>query len=105
MRTPPDKTIVFTLYSHPMKDLAQRWKATVTFAPDSSDDSPAAVAIRDGRGEPIETGTLEFAGAKIAIAQGSGNLRCGDFVAGKHEPGIWLYRPGLPPVPGAVTFE
>ena len=24
---------------------------------------------------------------------------------GKHEPAIWLYRKGMVPVPGALTFE
>ena len=39
------------------------------------------------------------------VRAGKGRLRCGDFVRGKHEPGIWLHRKGQPPVPGALTFE
>ena len=105
MKTPPDKRIVFTLYSHPMKGLRQRWKATLTFPPAATDETHAELAIRDGHGEPIAVGTLEFAGTRIAVRDGSGLLRCADFVRGKHEPGIWLYREGVVPVPGALTFE
>lgn len=105
MRTPPDKCVTLTLYSHPMKDLGLRWKATVTFAPGSTDDTLAEVNLRDGRGEPIVTGLFELAGVRIAVTAGRGVLRCGDFVRGKHEPGIWLHRPGVAPVPGALTFE
>ena len=105
MKTPPDKQIVLTLYSHPMKVLAERWKATLTFAPGSTDESAAELVIKDGHGEPIAEGTFEFAGATIAVCSGRGSLRCGDFVKGKHEQAIWLYRRNRPPVPGAVTFE
>ena len=105
MKTPADKQIVLTLYSHPMKDLAERWKATLTFAPGSTDDSSAELVINDGNGIPVPAGTFEFAGAAISVQDGKGRLRCGDFVKGKHEQGIWLYRRDCPPVPGAVTFE
>ena len=105
MKTPADKTITFTLYSHPMKDLKLRWKATLAFAAGSTDDSPAALTIADGEGNPIRAGEFEFAGCRTAVKAGKGTLRCGDFVRGKHEPGIWLYRKGLVPVPGALTFE
>lgn len=105
MKTPADKRITLTLYSHPMKDLKLRWKAHLTFPPGSTDDSSAELVINDGHGQPIAVGTFEFAGTKIAIQDGKGLLRCGDFVRGKHEQGIWLYRPQQAPVPGAVTFE
>ena len=105
MQTPVDKKITLTLYSHPMKDLKMRWKATVTFAPGSTDASLADVAMADGEGAPVASGTFEFAGREIAIRDGRGTFACGDFVKGKHEPAIWLYRKGLLPVPGALTFE
>ena len=105
MKTPADKTITFTLYSHPMKDLKMRWKALLVFAAGSTDDSTAALTIADGEGSPIPEGTFEFAGCRTVVRDGKGALRCGDFVRGKHEPGIWLYRPDQAPVPGAVTFE
>lgn len=105
MKTPPDKRIVLTLYSHPMKDLHQRWKATLAFEPGSADDSMANLVINDGCGVPIDEATFEFAGARIPVSAGKGALRCGEFVRGRHEPGIWLYRKGCAPVPGALTFE
>ena len=105
MRTPADKKITFTLYSHPMKDLRLRWKAHLEFAPGSTDASAAALSIADGEGLPIAAGIFEFAGQRIAVKDGVGRLRCGDFVKGKHETGIWLYREGVVPVPGALTFE
>lgn len=105
MKTPPDKTITFTLYSHPMKDLKLRWKASLTFPAGSTDDSNAELRINDGEGSPIAAGTFEFAGVRIKVKEGVGLLRCGDFVKGKHEPAIWLHRKGMAPVPGALTFE
>ena len=83
MRTPADKTITLTFYSHPMKDLKMRWKAQLVFAAGSTDASFATLTVADGEGK----------------------LLCGNFVKGKHEPGIWLYRKGQAPVPGALTFE
>ena len=105
MKTPADKKITLTIYSHPMKDLKMRWKAQVTFAPGSTDDSFAEIAMADGEGAPVAQGKFEFAGQTVDIADGRGRLRCGDFVRGKHEPAIWLYRKGMSPVPGALTFE
>ena len=105
MRTPPDKRIVLTLYSHPMKDLAMRWKAHVAFEPGSTDATPAKVDMVDGRGDPIAYAVFEFAGQSVRIREGRGEMLCGDFAKGKHEPGIWLHRKGVPPVPGALTFE
>ena len=105
MKTPADKKITFTLYSHPMKDLRMRWKAQLVFEPGSTDASMATLSIADGEGTPVKAGTFEFAGQKIAVRDGIGLLPCGDFVKGKHEPAIWLYRKGVVPVPGALTFE
>lgn len=105
MKTPPDKRITFTLYSHPTKDLKLRWKAQLVFEPGSTDETPAVLTMVDGEGTPVAEGTFEFAGAKIAIEDGKGALRCGDFVKGRHEAAIWLYRPDKEPIPGALTFE
>ena len=105
MRTPADKTITLTIYSHPAKDLRMRWKATIVFAAGSTDETPAKIAIADGEGVPVGAGTFEFAGVQTPIRNGCGALRCGDFVRGKHERAIWLYRKGMLPIPGALTFE
>ena len=105
MKTPADKTITLTLYSHPMKDLKMRWKALVVFTAGSMDETSAEIMVNDGEGSPIAAGTFEFAGTKTPIRAGKGKLLCGDFIKGKHEPAIWLYRKGKAPVPGALTFE
>ena len=105
MKTPEDKCITLTLYSHPMKDMKMRWKALVVFEPASTDDSSASVTMADGEGTPIASATFEFAGCRIAVRDGRGSMRCGDFVKGKHEPAIWLHRKGMVPIPGALTFE
>ncbi|MBQ0032236.1 MAG: hypothetical protein KBT68_05490 [bacterium] len=105
MKTPADKTITLTLYSHPTKDLKMRWKAQLAFAPGSTDDTPAKITMVDGEGTPIAEATFEFAGAKTPIRDGVGALRCGDFIKGKHETAIWLHRKGMWPIPGALTFE
>lgn len=105
MRTPADKTITLTFYSHPMKDLRLRWKASLVFEPGSTDSSFALLTVMDGTGAPVEGGVFEFAGQRTRVRAGKGRLRCGDFAKGKHEPGIWLHRRGHVPVPGALTFE
>ena len=43
-------------------------------------------------------------GARVKITNGKGQLLFGDFVKGIHETGVWMTRPGHPPVPGALTF-
>ena len=54
-----------------------------------------------GRVDTITAPELEAA----IVLDGVGALACGDFVKGKHEPAIWVYRKGVSPVPGALTFE
>lgn len=105
MKTPADKRIVFTFYSHPMKNVKHRWKAHLAFNPGSTDDSSAELDVVDGEGAAVAEGTFEIAGRRLAVKDGQASLRCGDFVKGKHEVAIWLYRPGVEPVPGALTFE
>jgi hypothetical protein len=105
MKTPVGKRIILTLHSLPHKDLRQRWKTTVEFAPESTGESIAQLAVVDGEGTPVDEGEFEFAGTRTKIAGGKGGLKCADFIAGKHEPAVWLYRPGMSPVPGMLTFE
>lgn len=105
MKTPVDKRITLTFYSHPMKDLKLRWKVALVFEPGSTDESLARLSVVDGEGAPVADGTFEFAGALTKIRAGEGRLKCGDFAQGRHEAAIWLHRKGLVPVPGALTFE
>ena len=105
MKTPQDKKIMLTFYSHPMKNLKMRWKALLTFEPGSTDASAAELSVVDGEGTPVANGVFQLAGQRIVVRDGLGRLACGDFAKGKHEPAIWLHRKGVEPVPGALTFE
>jgi len=105
MRTPADKRIVFTLYSHPMKNVKLRWKAHLAFPAGATDETPAELELVDGEGVPVDSGVFEFAGCQLSVSGGRSEIRCGDFVRGKHAGAIWLHRKGAPPVPGALTFE
>ena len=49
-------------------------------------------------------GSLELAGLLIDVKDGKAAISFGDFVKGKHEKAIWLYRKGMLPIPGALTF-
>lgn len=104
MRVPPGKTIVFTIVSHPVKEAELRWAANVTFAAGSGPDAVLPVAVEDGLGHPVESGVFEFAGQALKVRDGRASLAYADFVRGKHEPAIWLKRPGREPVPGSLTF-
>lgn len=105
MKTPEGKTIRFTLHSQPQHDNEARWKVTVVFPGGSDGESSAEILAVDGNGADIACGELEFAGRRIALRDGKGVLKCSDFIAGKHESAIWMYRRGFAPVPGMLTFE
>ena len=105
MRTPPDKQIIFNFHSLPSKDKSRKWKASIVFAPGSSDESSAAVRVEDGTGEPIAEGTLEISGLYLKVLNGVSTVNCGEFVHGRHEPAVWLHRKGRASSPGVLTFE
>ena len=104
MKTPDDKTIAFTFMSHPEKLPEQRWTAKITFPPGSGPDTILPITVVDGNEEPIESATLELAGQKIPVANGCASLSYALFVKGKHSVPLWLYRKGMQPVPGGLTF-
>lgn len=104
MKTPIDRTIVFTFASHPMRNLSHRWTATLTFPPGSGEETVLPISICDGEGEKIESGLFEFAGLKLPVAHGKCEIAYRDFVKGKHSVPLWLYRPGIEPVAGGLSF-
>lgn len=104
MKTPPDKTIIFTYVSHPVKSPKRRWQATLTFPAGADETTLLEFGFTDGEGEPLESGLFEFGGAEIAVRDGKGTLPYAAFVKGKHEKGIWMHRKGMRPVPGNLTF-
>jgi hypothetical protein len=104
VKSPADKTVVFTFCSHPMKDPRRGWRATVVFAPGSTAGSVLPITVTDGAGEAVPSGVFEFAGCRLEVAGGSASITYGEFIAGKHSVPLWLHRPGIEPVPGGLTF-
>lgn len=104
MKVPEGKTITFTFASHQVKDVKLRWAVNVTFPGGAEGDAMLRVHAEDGEGTPVAKGFFEFAGRSVAIEDGEGAIRYADFVAGKHETAIWMKRPGMEPIPGALTF-
>lgn len=104
MRTPADKTIVFTFGSHPMKDSSQRWLARLTFPAGADETTDLPITIVDGEENPVADGLFEFAGRGLPVKDGRTSIAYADFISGKHETALWLHRRGMPPVPGGLTF-
>lgn len=105
MNTPPDKKITMTFHSHPTKHLYMRWKMQLHFPPGASAETIIPITVIDGEGKDVDVAVLEFAGKRIRIKDGKGELSYADFIAGKHAKAIWLYRHGILPIPGMLTFE
>lgn len=104
MRTPADKTIALTFGSHPTRDLALRWTAKLVFPPGAGAEMPLSISLADGNGAPVRVGVFAFAGQRLAVRDGAASISYADFVKGKHAVALWLHRPGLPPIPGGLTF-
>ena len=104
MKSPENKTLTFLFMSVPGTHAPDFWSVRVTISPDSTAETPLAVSATDESAGPIAKGCFEFMGARVKIVKGKGSLTLGDFVKGIHETGVWMMRPGHPPVPGALTF-
>ena len=104
MNTPADKTIVLTFASHPARLPELRWTAKLVFPPGSTAGAVLPIEIRDGNGEPVRAGVFSLAGQNLSVRDGAASVSYDDFIKGKHEVALWLYRPGLPPIPGGLTF-
>ena len=104
MRTPPDKKIAFTFMSEPSVHTALRWSARLEFPPGATADTVLPITVLDGNEEPVESARLELAGRQMQVRGGRASMTYAEFVAGKHSTPLWLYRNGMPPVPGGLTF-
>lgn len=104
MKTPDDKTIIFTYMSHPLRDAELRWVARLTFPPGAEAETPLPLLVENGCGEPVAHGIFEFAGLRLTVIDGRATLTYAEFIAGKHATAIWLHRPDRMPVPGGLTF-
>ena len=85
-------------------DRADSWVVHLHFPPNSGPDDELPIEAIDGNGVPIASAQFEFMGRKCPITDGNGAIRYADFIAGIHEPAIWMYRLGRDPVPGGLTF-
>lgn len=105
MKTPEGKTIAFTLMSQPAKNPKACWVAKVLFPGGSDERSVLPIEIVQGDGSPVREGVFEFAGRRLAVRDGKARIAFKDFVRGKHEKALWLYRKDVPePMPGGLTF-
>lgn len=104
MKVPEGKNIILTFVSEKVGDAKNRWAVNVTLHGGACSGDFLAVQAEDGEGQPIDVATFEFAGRTIPIRSGIGRLLYDDFVAGKHERGIWMRRPGADAIPGLLTF-
>ena len=104
MTSPEGKTLSFLFMSVPGTRDQHRWSVRATMPPGSTAETPLAIVATGEDDVPIAKGTFEFMGTRVRIAEGKGSLTFGEFVNGIHETGVWMMRPGHPPVPGALTF-
>ncbi len=105
MKTPAGKTIAFTFISQPTADPKCCWVAKLTFPGGSDSKSILPIYVTQGDGSPVPEAIFEFAGKRIAVRDGHARIAYADFVAGKHESGLWLHRKDVPqPMPGGLTF-
>ena len=104
MKTPENKTVSITFHSHQMKRRELWWRAVLVFPPLSNEDSILEISFFNVDNSPIENAVFEFAGKKLLVRHGKSAISYRDFIAGKHEKALWLYRENCPPVPGALTF-
>ncbi|MCR5413238.1 MAG: hypothetical protein K6F50_00735 [Kiritimatiellae bacterium] len=105
MKVPEGKTIILTIVSHQMKDERLRWAVNITFKGGlEGSDAILPITVEDGLGQPIPAAVFEFAGKDLRVRDGKSSMTYGDFIKGKHKPGIWLKRRGEEPVPGSLTF-
>jgi len=105
MKTPEGKTIAFTFMSQPTADPKCCWVAKLTFPGGSDSKSILPIYVTQGDGSPVPEAIFEFAGKRLAVRDGHARIAYADFVAGKHESGLWLHRKDVPqPMPGGLTF-
>ena len=105
MTSPENKTLSFLFVSIPGTRAPNDWSVRATIPPGSTAATPMSFTATSGKpGAPIAKGTFEIMGAKVKIVRGQGTLPLGEFMKGIHETGVWMMRPGHPPVPGALTF-
>ena len=81
------------------------WSARLVFPAGSDETTELPITVLDGERRPVASAVFEFAGQRLVVRDGAASIRYADFIRGKSSVPLWLYRKGLPPVPGGLTFE
>lgn len=100
----PDKTLFFFFRSVPMERNADMWIVRATLPSNASPETPMSLDATDGDEKPLDSAVFEFSGCRVKIFGGRGAVPYGDFVKGMDDKGVWMFRTGLKPVPGYLTF-
>jgi hypothetical protein len=105
MKTPDGKTITFTFMSQPTVDPKCCWVAKLLFPGGSDERSVLPLELVQGDGSPVPDAIFELSGQRLVVRDGKARISYADFVRGRHEKGLWLYRKDVPePIPGGLTF-
>lgn len=96
--------IHFTFMSHPTPELSIRWQAVVTLPVELKPETALPIEVADGNGEPVAEATFEFAGRRLKVKDGKASITYAEFLKGKSNTALWLYRKGHWPIPGGLTF-
>jgi len=105
MKTPADRKIVFKFASHPAKDPKMWWRADLEFPAGADEQTILPITVLDGEQQPIKSAVFEFAGQRLKVKDGKTSISYADFIKGKSSVPLWMYRKGMYPVPGGLTFE
>jgi len=81
------------------------WSAKLEFPPGADENTVLPITVLDGEQKPIASAVFEFAGQKLKVKDGKASIRYADFIKGKSSVPLWMYRKGMYPVPGGLTFE
>lgn len=100
----PDREITLTFFSVPTQQDAEAWRVRLTFPPCATDTTLLSLEVLNGDGSMVTKGVFELAGQQLQVKDGEASICYADFVAGIHEKGVWLLRPGHAPLPGGLTF-
>lgn len=99
-----DVPIHFTFMSHPTPELSIRWKAVVTLPVELKPETELPIEVTDGEETPVAEATFEFAGRRLKVKDGKASIAYAEFLKGKSNTALWLYRKGHWPIPGGLTF-
>lgn len=104
MKSPLDKHIAIVFHSLQTKRKEMWWRAVLHFPPGSDENTNLEITMEDGNGKSVDYAVFAFAGKRLVVKNGKTSISYADFIRGKHEKALWVYRRAMPPIPGALTF-